>query len=764
MPTDISNALGTARQFTPQPDAMYQERLNGVSAFQHQTAQGISNADLIAANMQKLTTAMRSYEMAEEKRRDEWGLEVAERAIASKTPEDLIKLDLMDALVTEGGEDVGNNPYALAYAEKYRGENIAAEAKQAYDAEHYDKPAKSVQEEQERFHKWMEQYPEMKGLTEPLNSTAFNKGYYASNSVNQMKLAMDYRQRQKEESLTHLYAGIKADIGSAIEKLPTMPSGEYTEVINKALAKARIMGLDPRPRIELMEYAVYGALEQGHLSKERALQMLESVKVQSHMDGSETKLADVIDPHTVAKVADAYQARFFTEDRYNRIKDYSDDVNMKRYYADAERIADPYEKARFLADASTIASQQDAANRRKAAEREKAALRAFNATAANAYLEANYDAYINNDEWDSFYNKPHIPLIADGKGNGGMRSPTKAEILEFFKSKQASILNRNIQPYKSEETRMSEWMKLFSYEPFREVKQAYIHDYEADIAKLNTASLKRDNDGNVVVSANIETLVSAYKVDPADFLKAFGNSLSKDVARIVRYANTGGSLEAGVEAFAEENSIDPELKTRYQNEVRAQISMSAYTIDDMHTAGGGAMTTTWLNANEHASRQVEEQAARYRAHGYSTDAAVQMALEEVKKQSMYYHSAILPKSLFNGMGTTNDEAWATQVLDEIVYSVADEAGALHDADGVNVVWNSDNSMFTFAYGGTVRYLSLADIRERAYKKAKDAETAGMALPDSSVTADEINTVRDQYVIGVDEDRDTYPDMSFQGGD
>lgn len=764
MPTAISNALGTARQFTPQPDAMYQERLNGVSAFQHQTAQGISNADLIAANMQKLTNAMRSYDMAEEKRRDEWGLESATRMLNGMTADDIMKLDVIDAAQTAGYVNETDNPYFLAYSDKIRGEFLSTKARQEYDAKYAEAPAASTDEEVARYKEFSAQWLKDNVKAKNWNQTAFDKGFNENSLVNQTSIASEYTKKKLDESMKTLYANTRARLSYLAEAFPSMKKDELTAKVQEVLNEPRLMGLDVNLRFRLLDEFTQNMVKSGYIDAERLEQMAKNITIQTNMDGTKRTMYDFLDTHSLAVQANNYQAQFYTREQHGFIEEHKNDPNMDKTFQYLESIknTDPQKYRRLAPYANNIKNMQIENARRREAERQKASLKAFNATAVNAYLEANYDAYINNKNFDAFDKIPGIPRIPDGKGD--FRAPTEDEKLDYFKNKVAYVLNRNNQPDMSEETRMRYWMKVFNYEPFHKVKQIYVHDYESEIAGLNIDSLDRDKDGNVVVSANIETLVNAYKVDSVDFLNAFGNSLSKDVARIVRYTNSGGSLEAGVEAFAEENSIDPELKTRYQNEVRAQIARSAYTIDDMHTAGGGAMTTAWLNANEHASRQVEEQAARYRAHGYSTDAAVQMALEEVKKQSMYYHSAILPKSLFNGMGTTNDEAWATQVLDEIVYSVADEAGVLQDASEVNVVWNSDNSMFTFAYGGTVRYLSLADIRERAYKKAKDAEAAGMALPDSSVTADDINAARDQYVIGVDEDRDTYPDMSFQGGD
>ena len=72
MPTDISNAVGTARQFTPQPDNIYQGHYQGI---------GVSNGAPSATNsvistaesLSRLTEALQGYAVSHEKYMDVTG-------------------------------------------------------------------------------------------------------------------------------------------------------------------------------------------------------------------------------------------------------------------------------------------------------------------------------------------------------------------------------------------------------------------------------------------------------------------------------------------------------------------------------------------------------------------------------------------------------------------------------------------------------------------------------------------------------------------
>ena len=115
MPTTISNAVGTARQFTPQPDSTYQGRYQNI---QPERVFYRGSDMTLGRNMARLTEAFNQWRVAHERTLDAVGLENAQRMINAETPADIEKLNTIDAAQTYGFVDDTANPYFRAYADK----------------------------------------------------------------------------------------------------------------------------------------------------------------------------------------------------------------------------------------------------------------------------------------------------------------------------------------------------------------------------------------------------------------------------------------------------------------------------------------------------------------------------------------------------------------------------------------------------------------------------------------------------------------------
>ena len=126
MPTDVANQLGTARQFIPKPDATYQGRYQDLQATTVRANNKTANMEL-GQNLQKLSVALNDYRLNTEKYKEQKGLIEATRMINSETPEDVAKLNLIDAAQSYGYVDSMDNPYFQAHAERLRGGYLSAQ-------------------------------------------------------------------------------------------------------------------------------------------------------------------------------------------------------------------------------------------------------------------------------------------------------------------------------------------------------------------------------------------------------------------------------------------------------------------------------------------------------------------------------------------------------------------------------------------------------------------------------------------------------------
>lgn len=753
MPTNISNAVGTARQFTPQPDAFYQGRLSGLAAIQYSAAQ-FTNHALVAENLTKLTNAMQNFEFGNDKRQDELGLQRATDLINGSTAEDIMRLNVIDAAQQEGYMDVADNPYFKAHAERLRGEFLSTKARQAYDEKYAELPADSADAEVARYNEFSLKWRQENVKSLPMNQVAFDKGFNANGMVNQTMLAQEYTKKKIEEGRQVTYIETMAQLGKLKEDFPHMQKDELTAKVREVLSNPRLMGLDVATRAKLVNEFAQSMITTGAIDVERFLQMAQNVTVQTNMDGTRRTMYDLIDPQSFRVQGNLYQAQYYTKEADAFLSDYKNDVNMDRCLQDFESY-DNYKQQRLGKYLPQIKSQQGALQAKKAVEAQKVAKKENIATGARLYLQANYKAYIDGMEYDGSpkKNRTGMPFVPNGEG--GWRAPTEDEKMNFFKESEAYVMDYTKQPDMSEETRSRYWMKLYNYEPLRSIKQSYVHDYEQQLSGLSPESLQRDSEGSIVLPDKIKMFTAAYKHDSADFQNAFGDKMAQNLERITRYAEAAGSLAGGIEMLAQDNVLDPDLKRTYLNEVSTSIAQSGYNIEDMHTVGGGNTTTVWLGDNPSAALYVEDQAAFYRAHGYSTEGAIQAAIGGMKERMMYIHGALIPKTLFSNAGTTNDEYWSAGVLDEMIYTTAAEAGDVDNASEVNVVYNSRTSTFVFSYGGTVKYKTLQDIKKEAYDKAKTASERGDTV--STVTTADINAARNPY--GIQEDSQEYAGMS-----
>ena len=103
MPTSISGALGTQRQFTPQPDAGYVGRYAGVSPVTISAA--TNRSDVLSQNLMQLTAALSSYRASHEGYLNDSGSIEAQRMIQGESEESIRKLNAIDAAQQEGFAD-----------------------------------------------------------------------------------------------------------------------------------------------------------------------------------------------------------------------------------------------------------------------------------------------------------------------------------------------------------------------------------------------------------------------------------------------------------------------------------------------------------------------------------------------------------------------------------------------------------------------------------------------------------------------------------
>ena len=179
MATDVSNAVGTHKQFRKQPQDVYQKKLKdpsfGSSIGQHRDL----GAEQLAASLGVLGKAIWKEKVEHEKREmNQFTLDEALNIVAGKNPEDLAKFNKMEALQhANTGFNLTDNKYAMAVLERAMGMQASFLAKQQYLKETEGIVPKSVEDAVSAY---TDRFQESLKLYEGniKNKEAFNSGVY----------------------------------------------------------------------------------------------------------------------------------------------------------------------------------------------------------------------------------------------------------------------------------------------------------------------------------------------------------------------------------------------------------------------------------------------------------------------------------------------------------------------------------------------------------------------------------------------------------
>ena len=734
MPTNTSNALGTARQFMPQPESTYQPRVGNVAATQASTPQGISSDSLLAVNLNKLDVAFSTFTSDEDKRQNEIYSKKADDLLAGKTPKDLATLSVVDMAQQAGLGDMSHNPYFLARADRIKGEMLSTRVKQDYDDKFGLTPAASVDEEQARYQKYTSDWKADNLKSKNWNQQAFDEGFTKNQQVNEVSLANTYVKQKVDESAKIVYANTQANLAHLTEQAPTplKTNGEFTKQLQTTVNDPRLMGLDPNLRLKLVDDFMNRLVKTGTIGYERIKQMADSVTVQTNRDGTTQKLSDVVDTMGLKEQAANYQMKTYTKERDDRIKKYSTDKDMTRYFADAALITDPIERNTFLNDAEGIKRGQAVEAARIKAEtneRNKASMKAYQSTASKIYTDANYTAYMNGVTSDSYGN--NVGSILVPKGDGTFMAPTAKDLQDKFNNESLYIIQSDM----SDETKASMYMKMASYPPFNDAKKAMVQQFSASLRDLSDPTKLEDANGNTYVPENVTFLSKIRHADPANFLGIFGQDIDQQVARLNYYTDVnGGDLASGAKMYAMEASTADDVKEGYKYTVRQALAGS--TISGIHQLGGGESDNAdlYLSTSGEAQAYTETQALGYMCGGMSYQNAAAQALNDVQKGFSYYHGALMPRGIFNAIGTNDNEGFARQAIYSYMGDFAEKSGGV-DTDDITMRYNADNQSFTFVANGQFRTVPLSAVINQGKYLADNQSQPDVT---TSITTAEIN--------------------------
>lgn len=736
MPNEISNALGTARQFAPKPDATYQGRYKDIGVSQVHPTQ--SSWTTLADNISKLNNALQSYAVSHEKYLDSTGLDKAQDMIKSKSPEDIEKLNLIDGAQSEGVLDVGSNPYFKAYAEKLRGNFLSARLKQNYDDEYANTPAKSAEEELNRYNEYVQNYRDsLLEKAPPSNLEAFDRGFYENSLTNATNLVGAYNKKKNEEYVVNTMSDITNELGDIIDEAPELlkDNHSFTERVREAFNATRLMSVPAQYRQKLVNDFTNQCVEAGIFPFERLSQMMENVVVQTDMAGNTKTIADMVDINALKDINMAYELKYDRKQVDDWVKQYGDTKQADKFEEETEALkyTNPREyKKRSLAMPQIHQAQENKKKEEEALKRARiAAANRSAGSGSNSSKIADTDAI--NQTIGAWLNGDTIV-----GGYGTIRN------MKFDEGAFTSCVMNQLQ-YMASNGYYAGCTKLMSMPQVNSIKADLASQFGSSLAGVHL-----DDNGNAVYDDNVKYLVEWVNKDPAGAMYLFSGSNSNEALIISGLSATMGGIDNAMKGYAVWNSKSSDerknaigLMQKYYDAGGVENIWDGSTDATISITNSPYLKTTWETLS----------AINYFSGASSIEDAQNLAGATIVRNTWYFRGGAFPKYLTQNItGTgTHDGYYFSMSLYQL-------AGAPKDFT-VNYDWSGQRFTLTNLDTGSIQSFSASHVREVAGQIAeqKGKEQAQKHYEDTQLTAEDISNYKTSQALEA-------PDSNYVGGE
>lgn len=721
MPSNISNAVGTARQFTPQPDSTYQGRYADIRP-ERAFYQGSDMS--LGRNMARLSNAFNSWRVAHEQKLDTVGLENAQRMINAETPADIEKLNTIDAAQTYGFVDDTANPYFRAYADKLRGNFLAAKMKQEYDNEYAMSPAKSMDDEAKRYSEYSQDWMKkrMDGAGAPQNRYAFETGFNESRLVHINSLWGDWQKKKRQEDIVVTMSSTVSKLGSITEHTPELireGGGTISSVLEEAQEvwnTARLMGLPADLRLKLLNDWKDELVKSGHLNREQIGELMDGLIVQTHMDGTGQKASELLNMMDVTSQAAKFNAQFLTKETRDMIQSYVQREDVDGWLANIERLRqeNPEEAVRLNQYTATVLSKIDRQKQvRETADRRRMEKALQQQEKTNEQMMEQGLASTAIDAW-----------LNGGDGVNG--KPIKS----------LGLKKENVEP-----VFLQNFYNLLGKGDYDGVMQLLSIPLPCSSDLKSTLKARMNaNFLGVTPEAVADGRMTQEMRDTLEFCAGnanaieahFGGDIAKKAGVLQTLVDVYGSFDEGLKYFAVYNSTPEEKRKAYKDKVGYAVSSTVYDVEGIKKLGGGDSSLTVFD-NPDVESDVTNAAVALSCCGLSPDDALNEAAGRYAEKFFDFRGTPVPVGIVDALGARgipSPRYWLNEALEQYA---GDYDTPRYDRQG---------RRFLF---GTNAPLSLEDLYDNAeilFRAEAEKEPAKpSATNDTTFTVDELNEQR-----------------------
>lgn len=739
MPTPISGALGTQRQFTPQPDAGYVGRYAGVSPVN--ISASTNRSDQLSQNLMQLTAALSSYRVSHEGYLNDTGSIDAERMVRGESEESIRKLNAIDAAQQEGFADALSNPYFKAHAERLRGGFLSTVMKNAYDEKYAMTPARTAQEEVSRYNQFARDWQKanLSGDAAPVNMTAFASGFNENQLVNMGNLMASWEKKNYENEVKTVMASVQSELQDVIKNAPELlqENGVVTSRVQEIFNNVRLMGLPAEYRGKLLSDFAEEFIKLGYIDGTRLAQMMENITVQTAFDGTETTAADLLPMATIKNMAEEYHAQFHTQEKYDWVQGHIENQSLSEAMAEVAEWehSDPVRARdynRLIPEIERGIEQKKREAERAMRQRQAAAGRTKSSSGGGGWSKIT-DPQAASD------------LLSAWLGGADMVGGMPISGYTIDKEVLYGVATPFLQRFITD----GDWTQTYRLMDLPQMS-ALRSSVSASMANV-LASIMPSDDGGVSIGDNpyLRSLVDGCITNTNAIVNTFGGDLAREASLLKTLSEAYGGGDTGYEEAMRLYALSNQTKranpdVHAANAKAGEENMWGFTIENVPTMYDDGHTD-WadfgMTCNAFISSDISKLWTSQLDAGIDPYQAQLNVNRCVRDSYSTYHWGVFPKSVSWNIGTDNDAHWFRKALDDYIYDLCGSDTA--DCEGTTIGYNPTTRIFTFTSGDRekTRQVTLSSIREKAGKlyEASDGNTAD--TDSSTYSPDDINAQR-----------------------
>ena len=657
MPTNTSNALGTASQFMPRPRDVQAGGLSGVRSGGVSGSNYVSSATQLAGALGILGQTLADVEMSEQKRNEEYDLEVAKKAMAGETMESVATRGSLQILADKGltTRDTG---VGEALIDKQRGQMLSFAVTREFDNMVKDEPLPLTPEE------YIAKYNEFvsakyahfteKGVS---NQTAFNEGFYEAHTSNQRTILSQYDTRKDKEDKEFALSTFNGSLGSAIENYNGTNKEGFTAQIINDYNQCKISGMfDTTTNITIAESAIKRLSASGIYTDKELKELASKMEVGLSPETLLPVTADkVIDINSYTTLTNATNANKLTIDTYNELEELKKlSVQDMIKAVSALEFTDRAKYARLAPHLTTLINEKKRAEEAEKARQAKIAINQQAKGMAISTVVSKITANLaGKAEWSD---KVEVSYV-DEDGVTKKRPATPEEIEQGVKVALAQYTQG-----KSPQDKNNIVLKVLGM-PFA---STYAQNYKNQgLYAINT--MRVDDKGNLIGNTDVDNFYALYDTNPAEFARIFGTDLTGKLTVLSSMVLMTNDKDKAYREFARANvflETNPKVKEAYTTEVSTKLAGASFDITGMD----GNKISAMYSASPELLNTATTMGVYYRANHMDEYTLSNIQDMVSKSYTTYDGHNIIPKRIFSAQFPDVEDPIAVgkQVIDDII--------------------------------------------------------------------------------------------------